>query len=151
MTDDVRETWTNRELPILRALAEVEEREGTLHDGWWDEVQQRLPELDATHAKRSVATLIRSGYVEGKVLGALGNPIWDVAPDYLTERGRRTTGLWPTDDMASRFVAALDEAARTAEGEDAPKVRSLAETAKSVSTGVLTGVLIKVIGGQVGE
>lgn len=144
------DTWTLRDLPVLRVLGATEEREGSLQWGWEEALVAELPDLDADARNVCVALLIRTGFIEGDIDATLGNPLKRVRPRYLTERGRRAAGLWPSDDVVERFLVALEAAAASAPADEGKRLRALAAEAKSLGTGTLTGILVRVVTGQLG-
>lgn len=65
---------------------------------------------------------------------------------------RRTVGAWPTpDSLADRIVAALQDAAEHAPTEEErSRARKVLDGVTGVGKGVLTGVLVKALSGEVG-
>jgi hypothetical protein len=110
------ETWTTRELPVLRALVEK-----------FDDVEtnivriETLPaatKLDDIDVKRALRSLITADppYVIGNGIDQLSYPI---IITNVTERARRAVGQWPASDLAAdAIVAALTEAAEQEPDEE---------------------------------
>lgn len=143
-------TWETRDLPVLRAVVQIE-----------DETGQPVEALQIGEA-----TGLDDGAVQ-RALGALGReepPFFDLIDDSslagthyfgaagCTGHARRTVGSWPTpDNLADRIVAGLQDAADHAPTEEERgRARKLLDGATGVGKGVLTGVLVKVLSGEVG-
>jgi hypothetical protein len=119
------ETWTTRELPVLRALVDK-----------FDDIEtgsvriETLPaatglaEIDVHRALRSLDTA-DPPYMSGTRISELPYPI---IISNVTERARRAVGQWPASDLAAdAIVAALNDAAEQESDEE--KRSSLRNTA----------------------
>ena len=82
--------------------------------------------LTAEECVAAARALLQGGYLEGKPSGSMQG-IYEVILSDLTERGRRAVGIWPTEDTAEAFEAALLEVAdRTKDPEQAGRLRRIA-------------------------
>ncbi len=102
------ETWTNRDLPVLRAIVETYEETGhAMHPGPI-EAATGLPGTEVQAALRAL-NLEDPPFVTKMQRYASGHVSLIGAP---TGHARRAVGAWPTaESIADRLVSALDEAA----------------------------------------
>jgi hypothetical protein len=116
-------SWERRDLPFLRAAAQVMDATGRVFDA------QQFADaagLSPEEAMIAGAALIEADYLDGHVTRGYG-AFARVTLTMLTERGRRTAGLWPAEDSAEAFEAGLLEvAARTKDPEQAGRLRRIA-------------------------
>lgn len=105
MTTD---TWSSRDLPVLRAIVELyedEEDEGGIQP--W-EIQQRTG-FDEVTVRKALRALNRQPYFEDAQVIADGE-IWMVGPP--TAQALRVVGQWPTPEVQlNRLIAELERAA----------------------------------------
>lgn len=108
MTQPLEDTWTTRDLPVLRAVARALDETGStvkVH------TLTRLPELqnmDPDTCRRALVALEDeyllinwSNRHTGPGLGVIGR---------MTPAARRATGLWPSpESVTDRMLTALDE------------------------------------------
>jgi hypothetical protein len=137
----VEDTWTSRDLPVLRAIVSA------FNDP--DRWQLRLAEVVSLCdlPERDVQTALRA-------LGNARPPFLEYPPppDELaypiiitdvTERARRLVGQWPTaDSLAAQITLALSQAA---EHEPDPVRRSRLREATGVLGETARGVLVEVL------
>jgi hypothetical protein len=112
MTSD---TWTNRDLPVLRAIVDLyeeEEDEGGIQP--W-EIQQRTG-FDEETVRKALRALNRQPYFQDvQVIGS--GEIWMVGPP--TAEALRVVGQWPSPEvLLDRLIAELQ---RAAENDDLPE------------------------------
>lgn len=102
------ETWTNRDLPVLRAIVEIYEETGhAMHPGPI-EAATGLAGEDVQAALRAL-NLEDPPFVTKMQRYSSGHVSLIGAP---TGHARRAVGAWPTaESIADRLVNALDEAA----------------------------------------
>lgn len=142
-------TWETRDLLVLRAVVQIE-----------DETGERVEAGQIAEATGFEAADVQ------RALGALGReqpPFFRVVDDSdmsgthyagaenCTGHARRTVGAWPTPDgLADSIVAALQDAADNAPTEEERgRARKILDGVGGVGKGVLTGVLVKVLSGEV--
>ena len=116
-------SWERRDLPFLRAAAPAMDATGRVFDA-----QQFADEagLSPEEAMIAGAALIEADYLDGHVTRGYG-AFARVTLTRLTERGRRTAGLWPSEQSIEAFQAALLEVAdRTRDPEQASFFRRVA-------------------------
>jgi hypothetical protein len=134
------ETWTTRELPVLRALVEQFDDIGT--DVVRIETLPAATGLDEIDVKRALRSLDTADppYIAGTKLEQLPYPV--IISD-VTERARRAVGQWPASDVAAdAIVSALSDAA---EQESDEKKRSGLRDAAAFLGGAGREVLYRVI------
>lgn len=145
---DAGDVWSSRDFPVLREAAAAWEESGR-------EAVHEVPIVEATGlsievVRHSVATLVATGFLEGRVLRG-DDTIMSVMVTAVTERGMREVGLWPSAEVgADRLIEALDELIEQADDEDSRswlvKVRdglvgAGRDIVVSVAAAVLTGQL----------
>jgi hypothetical protein len=143
-------TWEARDLPVLKAIVEIE-----------DDTRRHVKEtqvaaatgLDAESVQRALAALGREDppFFELIDASSMGGAYYLGAVN-CTGHARRTVGAWPTADvLADRILVALEDVAANSPSEEARgTARRLLDSASGVGKGVLTGVLVNVLSGQVG-
>ena len=112
MTSD---TWTNRDLPVLRAIVDLfeeEEDDGGIKP--WD-IQQRT-RFDEETVRKALRSLNRQPYFEDAQVISSGE-IWMVGAP--TAEALRVAGQWPSPEvLLNRLIAELQ---RASEDEDVPE------------------------------
>lgn len=90
-------------------------------------------------------------YLTGKPLDTLGGTV-DFTVNNITERGRRSTGLWPKEDAATdALIDLLNQAADTTTDEDdAGNLRKAGRLLRSVPGAVMADVTAALIRQQTG-
>jgi hypothetical protein len=135
-------TWPGRDLPVLRAIVEIDDRTGESLTP--DDLTRAtgIAYADVARALRALASerppfFEYSTVADGSVV-IIANP---------TGHARRTVGQWPTpEDLADQIITALEDAATNASSEEErSRARKMLDGAKGIGKGVLTGVLIKVL------
>lgn len=146
MTELRPDRWHSRDFPVLLEVARLLD-DGARH------VQVRDLEATGFDFKQLIAALgaLVPGYLTGKQLDTLAGPV-DFVVTGLTERGRRTTGLWPQEDAASdALVELLNQAADgTTDEDDAGNLRKAGRLLKSVPGNVIADVTAALIRQQAG-
>jgi predicted transcriptional regulator len=135
-----RDTWTNRDLPVLRAVVDIYEDDDD-DNIEPDEVRRRTGFDEAT-VQRALRNLHR-GYLDNKgETNASGDYYYIGEP---TADGLRAAENWPSpESIVARLVAALEQAADDAEDPEERNrlktaARAIAGTAYQVALGVLSG------------
>jgi hypothetical protein len=127
MTED---TWTTRDLPVLRAIVDLfeeEEDEGGIQP--W-QIQQRSGFDEAT-VQKALRTLNRQPYFEDAQVIANGE-IWMVGAP--TAEALRVVGQWPSPEaLLNRLIAELQHAAED-EGLPDEERSKLKQTAAFLGT-----------------
>lgn len=138
MSDEISETWTTRELPILRAALRRADAGEIPVDA--EDLERELG-LDGDQLFVAVTALEDAGYVE------LIHPGFaDIK--YVRERARRELGSWPSaDTMLERLVAVLEQAAAD---EPEPEKKTRLRAAADVLGGMARDVAVAAISKQIG-
>jgi hypothetical protein len=143
-------TWEPRDLPVLDAVARLIDRDGPVPGAYLRDIAGETG-LDIEDVVRATNALEAAGLIvmQQRTMGGNGGQ-WRVRE--VSGEARRLVGAWPTpDNLADRIVAALQDAADNAPTEEErSRARKLLDGATGVGKGVLTGVLVKVLSGEVG-
>lgn len=143
---DERSTWPRDQRVLIAAADRLEESPGLM---FMDGELTEATGLDAAEVTRAVAALGSGGYLDVRDQSGLGSPSFSVHE--LTERGRRASGLWPSDDSVDGLVEALRQAeAATDDPEEKSLIRRAAGAIGSVSRDVMVDVLGAVASRQMG-
>lgn len=148
----VKETWFDRDLPVLKAIVELDEEEST----YWatDDAVVEKTGLDLAAVRQSMKALGYNDPPFGEF--GTGSMAGDWEAKNITGHARQVVGQWPAPKTESADqIAALLGAFETAE-EDAPdeatksKIRQAADTFKGLPANVLgavsTAVFLKLTG-----
>jgi predicted ArsR family transcriptional regulator len=139
----VRDLWTTRDFPILRAYVELDAEGEDLLNAT-DHVAEQLG-IPLDELERSLEKLSQAGYIE---TGAtFGGP-------YVTairERGLREVGAWPTPETAlDRMIAALEAIADNTDDEDTrTRARKILDGLGGAGRQIGISVVGAAIGGQI--
>lgn len=136
--------WTTRDLPVLVAAAR------RLDNGELPVTADTLAEDLGTDVDSVFAALdgLTPGYLASKPINTMGGRAEHFVTA-LTERGRRTVGLWPS---AENTVDALEEALRAAEAStDDPEERGAIRRALGAITSVSREVMVDVVASVVAK
>jgi hypothetical protein len=143
-------TWEARDLPVLDAAARIIDRDGPVPGAYIRDIATDAG-LEIDEVVRATHALEDAGLIEmaQRSLGG-GGGNWRVCG--LSGGARQIVGQWPTpENLADRIVAALQDAADNAPSEEErSRAKRLLDGASGVGKGVLTGVLVKVLSGEVG-
>jgi hypothetical protein len=143
-------TWEDRDLPVLRAVVRIED--DTQHHVRAEQIKEATG-LDDKDVQRALGALARENPPFFEIIDAssMGGTFYMGAVN-CTGHARRTVGSWPTpDNLADRIIAGLQEAADNAPSEEErSRARKVLDGVGGVGKGVLTGVLVKVLSGEVG-
>jgi hypothetical protein len=143
-------TWESRDLPVLRVIVAMEDE--TRRHVTAEQIQQATG-LDGDDVQRALGALGREQppFFEIMDVSSMSGAFYMGAVN-STGHARRTVGSWPTpDNMADRIVAGLQEVAANAPSEEErSRARKVLDGVGGVGKGVLTGVLVKVLSGEVG-
>jgi hypothetical protein len=142
----VEDTWTNRDLPVLRAAVVIYDKSGRANIRVND--IERAVEFDKDTIQRALRALSREPFFEeeGSVEGQTGF-VYIGAP---TGEALRVAGQWPTpENMVERLIAAF-EAAGDDETLDPPE-RSKAKQAALWLGDTLSKIAIGALGGAGGH
>jgi hypothetical protein len=148
--DEIAETWTTRELPILRAalsrfdtcqqesvaLESVRIETGLPAGQIWAGVQA-LKNADPPFLefRSNTGWNVEGGHVSGLITG-------------ITERTRRKLGSWPSpESMLESLIQALNAAADSAPEEKRSRLRAAAEAL----SGMAREIAIRAISARIGQ
>lgn len=142
---DPADRWSRIDMPVLRELAGAAES---------DEGVARVDDIARHHGLRtrdvltSFDTLKRTGFVDAQLDPDSGGQYSFIR---LSEKGLRTTGLWPTPETAlDRMIAALDTIAENSNDEDTrTKAQKFAAWLRAGGTTVGLSVASTVLTGQI--
>lgn len=99
----MEDTWTNRDLPVLRAAVEIYDRTGKTKIGVGEIAN--AAELDIETTQRSIRALCTEPYLQEGGVDFRGNQIFVGPP---TGPARRVAGAWPSPEgLVDQLVAAL--------------------------------------------
>ncbi|GAA3512343.1 hypothetical protein [Georgenia daeguensis] len=145
MTDKLNDRWADRDFLVLRTAAEK------LEAGARAVTTQDL--AVATGLEHSDVVLALSGltdvYVTASDASSYGGK--DFLVHGLTERGRRTVGIWPEGEQIGALVDALRQAEATVDDpEERSALRRAAGALASISREVMTDVVSAMARAQVG-
>jgi hypothetical protein len=132
-------TWTNRDLPVLKAAVKLYETTG----------RARIPVTDIAAAVgfdkestlRAIRALYRQPYFEEGVTSGQGDFVWVGPP---TGEALRAAGQWPTaENLLERLVAALNAAGddESFEEPERSKLKQAAAWLGSFGSQVVIGAL----------
>jgi hypothetical protein len=143
-------TWQERELRILAAVCEAQER-GADMDTINRNARAAVPDLSRGVYQETVASLIEDGQLEGMLDRGGMSQVTTVAIERLTPTGRRAVGQWPAGDLAGLLVTALHgRADEETDAGERTKLQRAAAALAGLSKDVLTDVLAAVIKAQAG-
>jgi hypothetical protein len=138
------ETWTTRDLPVLRALVSIFESGGRGGLGVRVHalaVAADMPETEVGNALRALNTA-SPPYFRGTSMSGLDHPAIITS---ITERALRAVGQWPaSDNAADAIIAAFNEAA---EAEPDEEKRSALRRTGTFLAGAGREVLYRVVTG----
>jgi hypothetical protein len=142
MTED---TWTTRDLPVLRAVVDINEQDGEYLTDAND--IERATGFDGETVQRALRALSSYPSHFEKVLETSAG-IDSVGPP--TAEARRAAGAWPSpENLLERLIAALQYAAKDETRE--PEERSKLKQAASVLGSLATQLAINALGGAAGN
>lgn len=149
MNEMLNDRWHATDFPVLLEVARrIERRDGSISAHRVAEALGR-DHNDVIHSLLSLAE--PGGWVVGQPLRG-DNQILAFMVGGLTERGRRATGLWPSEEAAAD--ALLDLLAQAAEQvedpDDAGVLRKASRMLKGVPSAVLSDVTAALIRQQTG-
>jgi len=144
----LRETWTERELPLLRsALAQLDAGAESVE---LDELRVSLgmPAAQMLAAVEALATATPP-YIDATIRNGWDGERSPGSIDRVYERARRELGTWPTaENVLAELVAALSKAAdEEAEPERKTRLRSTAEALSGFARDVAVAVVAKYVPG----
>lgn len=144
MSSQPPETWTTRELPILRRiLARIDSGDGFIE---LRTLASELPEIPPEQIRIGIEALEDAGYID--VTFMMGRPLAGHV-DRVHERARRELGTWPTPEgLVAEIVVAFEHAAaQTDEPERRTKLQAVADALGGFARDVAVGVVSKHVGG----
>jgi len=140
----MRDTWLERDLPVLKAAVQVFEREGDPMDA--DDIAAAA-QLDADTVQRALRALSTEPFFDEGQETANGDILWVGKP---TGQALRVAGQWPSpESLLDRLVAALEAA-----GEDDERLPEERSKLKQVALGLRTAaaqIAIGALGGAGGN
>ncbi|OBJ58223.1 hypothetical protein [Mycobacterium asiaticum] len=126
----IEETWTNRDLPVLRALVQIYENTGRAMIRASD--IENATGFDKDTTQRALRSLSREPYFK-EAKGSWGGGILFVGPP--TGAALRVAGQWPTpESMVERLIAAFEAAASDEDLEEPERTR-----AQKIRDGLISG------------
>jgi hypothetical protein len=145
---EISETWTSRDLPVLRAVVALEAERGL---PFFHPDVVKASGLGESEVLAALGALDR-GYLE--VVDLPGGVTYKQVTAVL-ERARRAVGSWPSeteDEVTQRLLAVLEELVQQApEGSpERTKWERLRAAAGDVSGQVLAGVIVMAAGAGLG-
>lgn len=140
------ETWNRRDLPVL---VEVAQR----LDAGEPMIRAREIAKAMTWEIRDVIAAMRAlcpAYIDGRPFNTMQGVI-DFGATGLTERGRRTVGLWPSTEGVDALEELLKQAAdATDDADEKTLLRRAAGAVSSVSRDIMVDVVAAVVARQSG-
>jgi hypothetical protein len=132
----VVDTWNDRDLPVLRAVVELDEREGRPVTPEDVRFVTGFDPHTVESALRALAGETNPKYFD-RTHGGLRDPTLWVTN--VTGHARRTVGAWPTaETLADQILAALNDAADAAGDEETrDRLRQFAAWLGGAGRGVL--------------
>lgn len=143
----VGETWTNRDLPVLKAIVDIFEDTGRSRIRASDVA--RRTGFDADTVQRAIRALYTHPYLQedGRSVAQGGMQVFVGAP---TGEALRVVGNWPSpESIVERLVAALEQAAED-DGRGAEERSRLKQLAVGLS-GAAYQVALNALGGAGGN
>jgi hypothetical protein len=144
----VDSTW-DTDLRVLQAVAEAEQ-ERIPYFGV-REISQKA-DLSQEEAIASLMALYEAAppYIDARPL--TGNDhVLAINGIKLTERGRRTVGVWPSDNVYDALLDLLGERIQTeADGEEKSKLQRFRDTVQGMSRDVVVGLMTEAVKAGVG-
>jgi hypothetical protein len=142
----MNQMWQERDLPILQAVAEAEQRGESLNlDGIAAATGLDLPKVQAGARALSDARLIDGAKLEMLDIGLIMSDIC------LLGEGRRAIGQWPSSDPFDNLVNLIQARIATeTDPEKKSKLQRFAGQVGEVGRDVLTGVLTALAKQQAG-
>lgn len=146
MSDHLPETWTSRELPILRRVLARFDSGEPLVDA--QTLQSELPDMPPEQLRVGLQALDDAGFLDYQPrMGGPNRVAGHV--DQVHERARRELGTWPTPDgLVADLADALGRAADAeAEPEKKSRLRAAADGLAGFGRDVAVAVVAKHVGG----
>lgn len=144
--DPLADTWTNRDLPVLKAIVQIYEETGRTMIGP-GQIAARAG-LDEEATSRALRALYREPYLE-PAKRSFGGDFIAVGPP--TGDALRVAGQWPTpENMLARLIAALEAAGNDDEHFEEPE-RSKFKQAAAWLGSFASGVAMSALGGAGGH
>ena len=145
-------TWFERDLPVLRAIVELDEESDNGYMG--DDAIAEKTGLDVNAVRRAMKALAHNDPPFGEIEIASMAGDWEA--HNITGHARRTVGQWPdpktdVNEQVAALLAAFDTAADEAPDEESKsKIRAAAATFKGLPAqlagAVSTAALLKLTG-----
>jgi hypothetical protein len=140
LVSELAETWTWRELPLLRiAVREVDQGRNVAFQAMADEAG-----IDIEQVSVAMKALRDEGFVQGWFSAGDGGFVKSVSGE-----ARRTVGTWPKpENVVAQIAAALELAAEQAEEpERKGRLKGAAEALAGAARDIAVEVVAKQIGG----
>jgi hypothetical protein len=144
--DELEDTWSGRELPLLREAAR--RLEGGETNLYVDALAAHL-NIDPAQAQAqiAVAALSDDGYLDGMRVAEIRGPI---VITHISAKARRELGLWPSAEAgADRLMASLDALIAQAESDDRSRLEKVRDGLMGAGRDLVVSVAAAVITGQV--
>jgi len=142
--DQLEDTWSRRELPLLREAA------GRLEAGETNLYVSALAEelaMDPNQAQLAVDALSDDGYLDGVRVEEIRGP---VVVTHISAKARRELGQWPSGEVgADRLMAALDSLIAQAKPDDRSRLEKIRDGLVGAGRDLVVSVAAAVITGQI--
>jgi DNA-binding Lrp family transcriptional regulator len=138
----VAERWTSVDQLILNTLAAGDGSDMTDHE------LEAATGIERVTLLRALRDLKQAGYIEA-VLVEVDQEDYPVraAGIRLLPKGLQQTGVWPPDELAAAFLAALEKAiAQETDDEERTKLQAMLDAAKMVGVMALGATIGNAIG-----
>lgn len=129
-------TWQRRELPILEAIAQAEEKSRACHlSDVAEDTQLPMPTVRA-----GLKALVDADMITGDDVTTQEG--YDLMMIELREKGRRAVGQWPTGDLVAELIQLLEvRAEATDDAVERGRLRALIDGAADIGKGTLSEIL----------
>lgn len=142
--NELEDTWSGRELPLLQEAARrLESGETNLYVS---ALAEQL-NIDPAQAQIAVDALSDDGYLDGVRVEEIRGP---VVITHISAKARRELGLWPSAEAgADRLMAALDALIVQAKPDDRSRLERVRDGLVGAGRDMVVSVAAAVITGQI--
>jgi len=148
MTDQVRDSWSHYDYPVLKAIARRAEDSDAYMQFMSDNLLDEMVSPDRVDERfkfeRALVRLTKGGYIES--LSPMWGKPYPMHVTGITERGLRAVGAWPSpDSVVDDLLGRLEEQANKIEVSQPEKSKRLKEVVGFLATGARE-VFVSVVG-----
>lgn len=130
-------TWEQRDLPILEAIAQLEGRRPSAAD------VAEAAGISFELTSQSLVSLLEAGYVAAGVnKGAWQSGQRFIRDLRLLERGKRATGVWPSDESQALMAALNRLIAAESDETKRGRLARLRDSLQDISNDVIAGLIL---------